>query len=309
MNKFANIANINYSQYNSENINSRKGTPFIKTVPMKNDVFFSGFNKVFRMDKARSLKDIPEDANIFLFSCKSKFSLPEGREAKECILTDKGISFWDKFLNGEEANVMKLKNNKVDYIHGDLSDSGVVCGLIDADNSQINQIENISHVKLKNNSAAKLITGADEINISNSMVGTANVKKVIESQGNMIAEDIKGFNIITTPGDKIEKAVASFINCLQAPDTPNKYTKIANAEATMGANISQAKIKELKTKDLVLKDSVVENLDAEACLEFENSVVHNFKIDTIRSLTGCKSKNFYLNGSNPVAILNGKIYI
>jgi len=308
MNNFSCTTNI-YSKRFPYGCSNTSSCWLPTTKELKKDVFFKGINKSFVMENAKSSKDVPEDANIFIFSRKSKLGLPEGREAKECILTEKGFSFLKKFFKSEDDNTLKLKNNKVDYVHGDFNDGACVCGVVDADNSEINQIENIAIVNLKNGTDVKLIDNVEELTVSDSKVDTANVKWVIKLNGNSEANKLKAHNLSVQPGNKVGEINSMFFTCKEDMNNPDKYAEIQTVLAEEGAEVSQSKINSLKTKQLMLKDSKINNLYAEDCMRFENSVIDNFETYNVREMRGAKINKMYLKGVEPVLSLHDKTQI
>ena len=265
-----------------------------KTNPLKNDVFFkaSNLSKPYNLTKAKSQKDIPDDANIFLFTPKSSVYLPEGRSAKECILSDKGFGFWTKFFGGEEANTMRLKRNDVDYAHGDLIDERRVSGVIEVDDSKVNQIENVTMVKLKNNADVRFIDKVDELDAFDSNMGEVTVSGSIHLNGNTSSDKLRAYTVVAYPGDKIGDVKSNLLACKSDVNLPNRFTEIGNAVATEGAEVSQTKIKKLKTKDLMFNNSLGGDVEAVSALEFNNSVVDHLKLSCVKKMSGCKIKKF-----------------
>ncbi|MGN1152579.1 MAG: hypothetical protein ACI4S3_00985 [Candidatus Gastranaerophilaceae bacterium] len=311
MEKIINSCNVGYSpNINQKGVkNLASTTSRVNLSQRNNDVFFGALNKKFVMSKAKSVKDIHSDANIFIFSCKNKVNLPEGRYAKECILTEKGFGFWKKFFGGNEANTVNLKCNTVGYVHGEATDMDKTCGILNANNCKISQIDNISNVRLTNHSNIGFVNQVDELNVQNSKVMSVNDVKLLNIEGNSQVDNISVNNISTAPGTKIKKVSSENLLCKADPNSPDKYTEIGEADIQNGAEIYQSKIKNLKTKELIIKDSLVDNLQAEGCLEFDNSVVKNLDIYDIKKISNCKASNILLKGYDPEICLHGKTQI
>lgn len=289
--------NVNYSKnYNITNhyINN---SLLHKTAP-QNDLFFKGLSKPYNLSKAKKQEDIPDDANIFLFNCKNTVNLPEGRSAKECILSDKGFGFWSKFFNGEDGNKMLLKKNDVEYAHGDLTDDNRTCGIIEVDNSNVNQIDNVTNVRLKNNANVNFIDKVDEIDAFDSTMGDVSIKGAIHLNGNTKSDKLKAFTVVAYPGDKIGKVESTFLACKENLNKSNTFSEVDDAYAESGADITQGKIKKLKTKDLIFNNSLGGEIDAAYGIEFNNSAVDHLKLNCVKKMTGCKIKKFDLNNTS-----------
>lgn len=293
----------------SEALSSTLNTQHASRV--KNDVFFKGLNKTFTLSKAKSLKDIPKDANIFIFDCKNKLTIPSEQEIKECIITDKNLGFWKKMTVGEDGNVMKLKNNTVEYAHGDITDKKRTCGVIDANNSKINQIENVNTVNLKNNSDVGYIDNVGYINAYNSKIGTANAEHVITLNGDCEADSLSAkYTVAIYPGDKVNKASGIWVACKSDASTPYKYSIIHDLDAAEGAEISQAKVTgKAKTKDLIIDNAIANEVEAAYALTFNNSVVDNLKLANVNKMTDSKINKFDLYFANNGVRFENKVQI
>lgn len=311
MEKMISTYNIGYAPC----INQKEGVKYSNNITnnalnhSKGDVFFRAMNKAFIMSKAKTVKDIPNDANIFIFSCKNKLNFPEGRSAKECILTEKGFGFWKRFFGGNEANTVNLKRNNVGYIHGEATDSGVICGNLNISACKVDQIENISNVLVANRSNVGFVNQVDELAVKNSKVTNVNDVKRLTVEGTSRVDNVSVYNVSLVPGTKVKKLSSENLLCSADPNSPNKYTEIDEADIQNGAEIYQSKIKKIKTKELIIKDSVVDNLNVEGCLEFDNSVVKNFEIYDIKKLSDCKATNILLKGYDPEICMYGKTQI
>ena len=296
-------------QHNS-NINRNNSVCGLSsTKPVKQDVFFTSLNKPFKLAKAKSEKDIPDDANIFLFTSDAKVKLPEGRNAKECILSDKGFGFWTRFFGGEEANNMILKSNHVDYAHGDLTLNRTTRGQIEVDNADVNQIESVSMVILKNNANVKFINNVDNIDAYDSTMGDVKINDAIHLNGNTSSDFIKAYTIVAYPGDYIKNSDSNLLACKENKNKPGVYTVVDNAKAAMGAECTQANVGKLKAHDLIFKDSIGNDIQADCGLEFSNSVVNHLKLGTIKKMSDCKIKRFDLENTATDLKMYGKIQI
>ncbi len=280
-----------------------------QTLPLKQDTFFSGLNKPYNMSKAKSSKDIPEDANIFLFNCDNKLSIPPDREIKECILTDKGFGFWKRLADGEDGNIMKLKNNNIEYAHGDLTENHRTFGVIEVDNSNVKQIEGVTMLRLKNNSRVGYINQIDEMDAFDSTIGDATVKNAIHLNGNCSANNLKAFTVIAYPGDKIDKISSNMLGCKSDENKPNEYVIVNEANVEEGTELSQVKINKLKTKDLMMNNAVAKDIDAAYGLQIENAAVDHLKLARVVNLTNCKLKTFDLLDAASGVKFNNKIQI
>ncbi len=286
-----NTYNINNSKVSTNNIR-RAFIPNLNN--QKQDIYFKGLSKPYNMSKAKKQEDIPEDANIFLFNCKSTVNLPEGRSAKECILTDKGFGFWARFFGSDDANKMLLKNNDVEYAHGDLTGEKKTCGVIEVDNSNVNQIENVTMVRLKNNANVNFIDNVDEIDAFDSTMGDVKIKGAIHLNGNTKSDKLKAYTVVTYPGDIVNNSESNFLACKEDINQPDTYSQVNNANASIAADITQAKIGTLKTGDLIFNNSQGNHVEANYGVEFNNSVVDYLKIGTVKRMSGCKIKKFDL---------------
>ena len=304
----SNISSHNSNRYNITN-NYISRSHMLRTNVKQNDVFFRGLSKTYNLAKANKQEDIPDDANIFLFNCKTKVHLPEGRSAKECILTDKGFGFWAKFFGGEEANKMLLKKNDVEYAHGDLTGDRRTCGLIEVDNANVNQIDNVTNVVLKNNANVSYIDKVDELDAYDSTLGDVSIKGAIHLNGNTKSDNLKAYTVIAYPGDKINTVKSQFIGLKPNINDVNAYSEVKDVIADLGADITQAKVDNLKTKDLIFNDSIGKNIDAIYGVDFKNSVVDYLKLAVVKKMSGCKINKFDLTGSSPNLKLYDKVQI
>ena len=304
------IANSYCNRVNERSLKNNLHKGNIKqTLPLKQDTFFGGLNKPYNMSKAKSSKDIPEDANIFLFNCDNKLSIPEDREIKECILTDKGFGFWKRLAGGEDGNSMLLKNNNVEYAHGDLTENHRTFGLIEADNSNVKQIEGVTMLRLKNNSKVDFINQVDNMDAFDSTIGDATVKKAIHLNGNCNADNLKAFTVIAYPGDKIDKISSNMLGCKSDENKTNEYVMVNEADVKEGTELSQAKINKLKTKDLIMNNSVAKEIDAAYGLQVNNAAIDHLKLARVVNLTNCKINKFDLLDASSGVKFNDKTQI
>ncbi len=301
-------AGINNSyRNNTTQIKSSITPSFSKAV--KNDIFFKALNKPFKLANAKTIKDIPADANIFLFTCDSKVKLPEGRDAKECILSDKGVGFWTRFFSGDDANKMILKSNNVEYAHGDLASNRTTQGVIELDNANVNQIEKVSMVNLKNNSNVKFIDNVDNIDAFDSTMGDVKISGAIHLNGNTKSDSLKAYTVIAYPGDYIKKSHTNFLACKENKNKAGVYAIVDEAVANEGAEITQAKVGKLKAHDLIFNDSIGDHIEGDYGLEFNNSVVNYLKLGKIKKMEDCRIKKFDLDNTVTDLKLFGKIQI
>ena len=294
-----------------KNHNSLASYRHIRTSPAVNDVFFSGYNKTFKLSRAKSIKDIPKDANIFLFDSKNKLTIPPEQQIKECIITDKELGFWKKMTIGEEGNVMKLKNNTVEYAHGDITDKGRTCALIEADNSNIKQIEGVESINLRNNSNVDYIDNVGYLNAYDSNIGVANVEHGIHLNGNCNADKLNAkYSVTITPGDTVNKATGTWVACKGDINMPEKYSIIDKIEASEGAEITQAKVTgKAKTKDIIVDNAIANEIEADYALSFNNSVVENLKLANVNKMTDSKINKFDLRFANNGVRFENKVQI
>lgn len=304
------IINAGSNLPHTSNINRNHSISGVSyTKPIKQDVFFTALNKPYKLAKAKSEKDIPDDANIFLFTSDAKVKLPPGRDAKECILSDKGFGFWTRFFGGEEANGMVLKSNHVDYAHGDLTLNRRTKGLIEVDNAEVNQLENVTMVILKNNANVKFIDKVDNIDAFDSTMGNVNIEDAIHLNGNCKLDSIKAYTVIAYPGDYIKNSDTNLIACKENKNKPGVYTIVDNAKAAIGAEFTQAKVGKLKANDLIFNDSIGDDIEANCSLEFSNSVVNHLKLGAVKKMSDCKIKRFDLDNAATDLKMFGKIQI
>lgn len=304
------IANSYYNRVNERKLKNSVNKGYQKhTLPLKQDAFFCGLNKPYNMSNAKTVNDIPEDANIFLFNCDNKLSIPEDREIKECILTDKGFSFWKRLTNGEDGNLMKLKNNNVEYAHGDLVENHTTYGVIEANNSNIKQIEGVTMLRLKNNSKVDFINKIDNMDAFDSTIGEASIKNSIHLNGNCKADNLEAFTVIAYPGDIIDKISSNMLGCKSDENKPDKYVIVNEANIKEGTELSQTKINKLKTKDLIMNNAVAKEIDAAYGLQIDNAAVDYLKLARVVNLTNCKLKKFDLLDTSSGVKFNDKIQI
>lgn len=300
-----NMPQIKNSGASSSTLNTRY------TPKIKNDVFFKGLNKVCTLSKVKSLKNIPKDANIFIFDCNNKLSIPSNQQIKECIITDKNLGFWKRMTVGEDANVMKLKDNTVEYAHGDITDKKRTCGIIDANNSKIKQVENVDKVNLNNNSEINYIDNVGYINAKDSKIGTAKAEHVIELNGNCEADSLDAnYTVVITPGDRVNKASGIWVACKSDINTPDKYSIVHEINAAEGAELSQTKVTgKAKTKDLMMDNAIANEVEADYALSFNNSVVDNLKLANVNKMTDSKINKFDLYFANNGVRFENKVQI
>lgn len=300
-----NMPQIKNSGASSSTLNTRY------TQKIKNDVFFKGLNKVCTLSKVKSLKNIPKDANIFIFDCNNKLSIPSNQQIKECIITDKNLGFWKRMTVGEDANVMKLKDNTVEYAHGDITDKKRTCGIIDANNSKIKQVENVDKVNLNNNSEINYIDNVGYINAKDSKIGTAKAEHVIELNGNCEADSLDAnYTVVITPGDRVNKASGIWVACKSDINIPDKYSIVHEINAAEGAELSQTKVTgKAKTKDLMMDNAIANEVEADYALSFNNSVVDNLKLANVNKMTDSKINKFDLYFANNGVRFENKVQI
>lgn len=267
------------------------------TIPMKNDVFFCGLNKPFNLSDVKKSEDIPKDANIFLFNCNNKLSIPEDQDIKECIITDKGFNFWRQLLSSDDTNTMRLKNNTVEYAHGDLTSRSRTRGVIELDNSNVRQIEGVTMVRLKNNSKADFIDKVNDIDAFDSKIGEAKIENAIHMNGNCEAGSLSAYTVISYPGDKIGKIKTNLLGCKGDSNKPDSYNVVDEVVADEAAEITQTRINKIKTKNLVLNNTIAKEVDANSCMFFNNGVVDHFKVAAVDKMTDSKINRFDLTNA------------
>lgn len=301
------IGNINNNRNNK--VSSPRIT--ISNPDLKKDMFFNGINKVFTLSKAKSENDIPKDANIFIFDYKTKLKIPPEQNIKECILSDKNIGFWKSLSLSEDDLSIKLKDNNVEYAHGDVSNPRKpTYGIIELDNSYVKQIAGVTKVRLKNNSKADYIDNVDGVHVFDSKVGTIKTMgHVLIGKGGYVENSTANFGTYIYPEAKANKVTGDLIICYGDDEHTDLYSEINELTTDGDANINQSKIKDLNAGDLTLKNSVADHAKANYALEFSNNVIDHLELGDVVKMSDTKVRRFDLKNCTKGLCLEGKIQI
>src|SRR5574344_1470688 len=114
------INNVNFSTINNTKLNRSNNvtTNNIKLSSLNQDVFFKGDSKTYERKKARSPRDIPSDATIFISGAKDRVKYPRGFKADEIRQTMDGMSWLERKLQDDEVNILNLEDANVGKVRG-----------------------------------------------------------------------------------------------------------------------------------------------------------------------------------------------
>lgn len=283
------INNVNFSTINNSKLNRSNNVVSnnIKLKSLNQDVFFKGDSKTYEMKKARSPRDIPSDATIFISGAKDRVKYPRGFKADEIRQTMDGMSWLERKLQDDEVNILNLEDATVGKVRGMGSKFR---GCINVQTSKIDQLENFPTIEIIDNSDVNYIDNVERMKASDSRIGDITNLKGIAEMNHCDIDTAKGFNLHIANESKVKDVKTKIFSCIQDEDQ-NGYNKVGSVEAEWAASIHDCKADSINAHELAMKNSFVKNLYADYCMEFDNNVIENMTLANVNHLKNCKAKN------------------
>src|SRR5574344_1861666 len=218
------INNVNFSTINNSKLNSSNNvvTNNVKLSSINNDVFFKGDNKTYELKKARTPRDIPSDAKIFVSGAKDRVKYPKGFKANEIRQTMDGMRWIERTLQDDDANILNLEDATIGKVKGIGSKFR---GCINVQNSKIDQLENFPNIEITDNSDINSINNVERLKAYDSKLGDITNLKGVAEVYNCNIDSAKGFNLILHDGSKIKEAKTKIFSSAPCED-PDSYNQI-----------------------------------------------------------------------------------